>query len=128
MRSGRIARSTSSFLNGCLSSADQSRGSFSSSGVTWLNHSMNRKGASRMSAGSFVNSSMSASAAIAYHAATGSHGGCFDSTGFRGERSRFARYAGLTSSSTARRRMSSNVSWQSRMSLWRSSSPRETQR
>ena len=61
-RSGRMQRNTSSFLNGSLSRRAQSNGSFSVSGVTWLNHSMKRVGASCRSAGSFPNSSMSASA------------------------------------------------------------------
>ena len=57
IRSGRIARSTQSFLNGSFSSWDQSSGNFSVSGVTELNHSRKRPGASCMSDAKPLNSS-----------------------------------------------------------------------
>lgn len=58
----------------------QSSGSFSVSGVMWLNHSRNRGPASTRSELNLANSSSSPRAATACHAGSGSHGSELSST------------------------------------------------
>mmetsp|Transcript_166710 Transcript_166710/g.405139 ORF Transcript_166710/g.405139 Transcript_166710/m.405139 type:complete len:201 (-) Transcript_166710:5356-5958(-) len=88
-RSGRMHLSTSSFLIGVRSRDDQSRGSFSLSGDTCVNHSLKRVGASTRSLGSLANSSIDeASAWMEFQAGVGSQSSGFGSPGFRGPRTR----------------------------------------
>mmetsp|Transcript_28595 Transcript_28595/g.92754 ORF Transcript_28595/g.92754 Transcript_28595/m.92754 type:complete len:202 (+) Transcript_28595:298-903(+) len=126
MRSGRMQRSTSILRKGCLSSSAQSSGIFSSSGVTWLNHSWKRGLASTMSAGSLLNSSTSASAHRLYQADLDSHATGHSSSTLLLGRSRKLSSSGLKSSPPMMpRRIRLKVSSASTMSLWLSNRPRE---
>ena len=96
-RSGRKHLTTNNFLKGLLSRSLQSSGSFSVSGVGWLNHSKKRGADSSKSAGNFSkpNVSCSANAPTMAQAVLWSQGaGASPGSSFCGPRNRNASASG----------------------------------